>query len=367
MKKISCLIILTTLFLHAAPAHAEERLRLGVSAPLVGDGATFGSDLLNVLRFANKTLTGGAYEIVAEEDHCEGKSAVTVAHKLLAMDRVSAVFFACDTAALTTAPIYGKRDVLVVSPLVTSPRFSGLGPRFFRLAPNDADNARMLVGYIAGRHHKLGILTEGASEYAEDLGIEVEKAAGRAQLAFVHERFGPQTRDFRPLLLRLRSAGIDSLLINPTTDEPFLAALRDMQTLHLKLPVFGAYAPGSLSFREKAGEMADGVVFTDFPVLPPLDEKGQSLFEQYKAEFGPLRSWDFLFATGYESLRIVDEALRSGRDPSSYIHETTFHGLFGDYSFDERGDIRSIKNVLWRIDGGKVVAVTAENAREARE
>jgi branched-chain amino acid transport system substrate-binding protein len=350
----------------SSPSTAQELIKLGVSAPLSGPSATFGTDLRNIITFANQTLANNRYTIVVEDDHCDGKDAMTVARKLVAIDGVKAAFFACDTAALVAAPAYRARNVLVVTPLVTSPRFSTLGPTFFRLAPNDVDNARILVSHISSHHHKLGILTEAASEYCEDLAAEVEKAAHDKRLQLVHERFGPDTSDFKSLLLRLQSRGIDSLFINPTSEEAFLIILKQLRQLGITLPIFGSYTPGSATFLKNAGSLAEGIVYTDFPSPPRLTDSDQKLLAEFKQQFGPLNTWDVLFASGIESFRIVHEALQSGGDPAEYIHKTQFHGLLGSYSFSAHGDITGISNELKQVRGGRGISLSLEIAGESR-
>ncbi len=85
-------------------AFATPRLKVGLSVPLTGPNATFGTDLKNIIQYANRVIADNKYDLVIEDDHCDGKSALSVAQKLVHVDRVSAVFFACDTAALTAAP-----------------------------------------------------------------------------------------------------------------------------------------------------------------------------------------------------------------------------------------------------------------------
>jgi branched-chain amino acid transport system substrate-binding protein len=365
IRRVHILLIFTLLCcMPETDAYGEPRIKVGISAPLTGEGATFGTDLKNVIQFANRELANNLYDIVVEDDHCDGKGAVTVAHKLVNVEKVSAAFFACDTAALVAAPIYRSKHVLVLTPLVTSPRYSNLGDSFFRLAPNDADNARILVSYIKRNHQRLGILTEGASEYCEDLGIEIEKAARSSGLDVVHERFGQGTSDFKTILLRLKSKGIDSLLINPTSEGPFLVALRQIRQLQLKFPLYGSYTPGSSTFRREAGQLAEGIVYTDFPALPPLDDTAHELFEKFKREFGPLNTWDFVFATGFESFRVMHESLQAGGDPSSFIHSNTFSGLLGNYRFDGKGDLIGISNDLRRISGGKAVLINTPSKED---
>ena len=334
---------------------SEPRMKIGLSVPLTGSNATFGTDLKNIIQFANTALAGDRYELVVEDDHCEGKSALSVAHKLVHVDRVAAVFFACDTAAVTAAPVYRDAGVLVLTPLVTTPRFSRLGGTFFRLAPNDAENARILVRYISSRYRRLGILTEAASEYCEDLAAELEKAASNTALAISHERFNPGTNDFKTLLLRLKAQGIDALLINPNAEELFVMVLRQLRELKLEIPVFGAYAPGSSTFLRLAGPLAEGIVYTDFPSLSAVMKENGGLFEKFTQEYGALNSWDFIFATGIESFRVMHQALQQPSDPAGYIHSTTFQGVIGSYSFDQFGDIRGMSNEIRRIAGGEGV------------
>jgi branched-chain amino acid transport system substrate-binding protein len=354
-KSLLFATLLTVQALLDFKAHAEPPIKVGISAPLSGAGATFGADLKNVILFANQKLANGRYDIVVEDDRCEGKAAVSAAHKLVGIDKVRAAFFACDTAALVAARIYRSEDVLVITPLVTSPRFSKLGRTFFRLAPNDADNARILVSHISNRHKKLGILTEGASEYSEDLASEIEKAASQKGLTVVHERFGPGTADFKSLLLRLQSRGVDSLFINPTSEEPFLIALRQLKQLGISLPLFGSYTPGSATFLTAAGPLAEGITYSDFPSLPQLDPTGKALFEEFKQQFGPLNTWDFVFATGMESFRVMHAALEADDEPEQYIHRTQFQGLIGHYSFNQDGDISGVFNELRQVREGRGV------------
>lgn len=350
---------LTLIITFQHTADAQTKLKIGISAPLTGEGASFGTDLVNVVTFANRELANNRYEIVVEDDHCDGKGAATAAQKLITIDKVSAVFFACDTAALVAGPLYKAKRIVSITPLVTSPRYSFLGDTFFRLAPNDAQNAKILADEIRRKHKRLGILTEGASEYCEDLGREIEKAAAHSGLEVVHERFTTGASDFRTILLRLKARDIDALLINTNSEGPFLVALRQLRQLQMSLPVYGSYAPGSTTFQRDAGTLADGIVFTDFPSLPSLVGEGQELFDRFRQEFGPLKSWDFLFATGFEAFRVIDFALQSGKEPSTAIREQTFRGLIGTYRFDEHGDVHGVQNELRQISGNKVLTLNA--------
>ena len=340
-----------------ASSLAESKIKIGVSVPLTGPNATFGTDIRNVVLFANQKLTNGTYEIVVENDNCDGKGAVTVAHKLTSIDKVSAVFVACDTVGLASAPVYKAKNVLVFAPLVTTPRFSGLGPNFFRLSPNDADNAKILVEHIAAKHHKLGVLTEEASEYCEDLAKEISLQAGKRGLAVVTERMAAGTDDFKTILLKLRNQGIDALLVNPNSEAPFVTVLRQMEQLRIRLPVYGAYAPGSSTFQREAGDLANGITFTDFPTLAEIQKGESPLLAEFVKQFGPLNAWDYTFGTTFESFRVLHAALQQEGDRADFIHRNRFPGLLGDVAFNASGDAIGIRHHLRTIRNGKVEPV----------
>lgn len=347
---LACLLICSSV-------GAESKTKIGVSVPLTGPNATFGTDIRNVVLFANRKLAQETYEIIVENDNCDGKGAVTVAHKLVDIDKVSAVFLGCDTVGMASAPVYRAKGVLVFAPIVTTPRFSQLGKTFFRLSPNDADNARILVEYISKKHKRLGMLTEESSEYCEDLAREITHQAKSQGLQVINEHMVAGSDDFKTILLKLRNQGIDALLVNPNSEAPFLTVLRQLDQLHIQLPIFGAYAPGSSTFQREAGPLANGIVFTDFPLLSEIQKKENSLLDEYKAAYGPLNAWDYTFGTTLESFRIMHAALQQKDNPANYIHTTAFPGILGEIRFNPQGDVIGIRHHLRTIHDGSVISL----------
>ena len=53
----------------------------------------------------------------------------------------------------------------------------------------------------------------------------------------------------------------------------------------------------------------------------------------------------------------LSQAITQADDPIAYLRETQFKGIFGPYSFDERGDIRGISQVLKINQGGRAVTL----------
>jgi len=71
MKFIETLILLALVsFTLASNSFAEEKIKIGVSVPLSGAGAAYGSDIKNALLFANKKLFHSSYDLIIEDDQC---------------------------------------------------------------------------------------------------------------------------------------------------------------------------------------------------------------------------------------------------------------------------------------------------------
>jgi len=105
-----------------------DTIKLGVSSALSGDAATYGLDIKDALLFANQKYGDGRYEFVFEDDRCSGRDAVSVAHKLIDIDKVDAVLgFACSGAALAALPIYEKAHIPVMVTTASSPKIRDAG------------------------------------------------------------------------------------------------------------------------------------------------------------------------------------------------------------------------------------------------
>ena len=121
-------------------------------------------------------------------------------------------------------------------------------------------------------------------------------------------------------------------------------------------PVYGAYLPGSSTFLELAGTLAEGIIFIDFtPAEDLLDEEGRSLYGEYLKRYGPLKSWSFAFPAAFEGFRAVTQAIGSGKPPQTYLRSAKFQGIFGAYSFDKNGDLRGLKHSMRVVRGGRSV------------
>jgi branched-chain amino acid transport system substrate-binding protein len=341
----------------APQARAQARIKLGVIAPLSGPISSWGSDVQNILLFANQHFGAGRIDIVWEDDQCLGRQAVTAAEKLVHVEHVNIAVIVCTESLLAAAPIFEQSKTLVISPAATAAAISNSGDYIFRTWPSDAKAAELLYNIITARHNVFGIITE-LRGYSEEFK-QVFLSQPHPELSTVAvEEYRSEETDVRAQLLRLQRAGITGLFINSNSAAAFYNILRQVKELRLKVKIYGAYMPGTPAFLELAGQYADGIVYVDGPALDAvLTEQGRKLFSEYTSQNGPLQSADFVFPSTIEAFRRLIEQGGYPEDRHSLLYQQRFEGIFGSYSFDNNGDIQGVQHTLKEIVGGKPVVL----------
>ncbi|RIL10127.1 MAG: hypothetical protein DCC75_05020 [Proteobacteria bacterium] len=349
--------ILILLSLHAGLtlAATAQPAKLGFSGPLSGGGAGWGNDVRNVLVFANEKLAGSRYELVFEDDRCNIKTSLLIAQKLSEIDGIKGVFTVCGQATIASAPHYRRKGIPVMATLATPSRIAKLG--IFRSSLNDAWAGMKLARHIAARHKEVYVLTE-EDEYAIGFLDDFRKAAQGLNLSVTNESYLAEQQDFRPQLLRFRSKGASALFLNTQTEEKLASLVRQLKELGMSPDLFGAYLPGSANFLKIAGQLAEGLVFVDFPAAEELlTPEGRTLFAEYRGRFGELQGWSYAFPAVFEAFRAMHQALCSGGAVEEYLRKTKFQGIIGQYSFDSNGDIIGPQHVLRVIKNGRSAAL----------
>jgi len=338
-------------------ALADELIPIGVSTILTGEGSTYGEDIKNVLLFANEKLGQGKFRLIIEDDKCNPKDAITAAKKLTSSDKVRGVVgYGCSGALLGAAPVLDRLGVPTIGTVVSSAKISGAGAYIFRTHPSDEVGVQVLMTRLRRAHRSFGVLS-AQTDFCQGIVDGLRKLPTGESLVIHSEDALPSDPDFKPALLRLRSKKIDGLFLNAQDEGGAYRMLRQAKEIGLNVPFYTFYLGASAAFFSLAGADAEGVMTVDTPSLDDIaTEEGRRLFSEFTARYGPMKSWTYSFATTFEGFRALSAALAQSRDPVEYLRTSTFHGTFGPYSFDERGDIQGLTQVLKINRAGQAVA-----------
>lgn len=222
--------------------------------------------------------------------------------------------------------------------------------------------AEMLARTIALRFQTVAVLTED-NDYPVSFLQDFQKSADRLGLAVSNQNYLPEQQDFRSQLARMKQANVSALFLNTQTEQALTNILRQLRELHFAPALYGAYLPGSSGFLRIGAELAEGMVFVDFPGVDELlTEEGRRLYKEYQERYGPIQGWSFTFPAAFEAFRAVHLAISSGQPVKEYLTSHAFSGIMGAYSFDASGDIVGPKHVMRSINGGRSVSFVEARA-----
>jgi ABC-type branched-subunit amino acid transport system substrate-binding protein len=351
-------------YLSVLPAKANDTLlkpRIGFTTSLTGDGAISGNEMKNAALLANEILAKNTFDIIFEDERCLGAPAAAAAMKLTTIDKIDyAMGFFCNVSLLTAAPIYVKAKVPLISTCATTMDTPEVGERVYRLFPADQQSIPVLYNHVATRARHVGILAE-EDAYAQMLSREFERvnAAAAAPLKLTTEDYPFESVDFRALILRMKSKGIDTLFIDSATESTFIRIVRQMRELGFAPQIVGVYTPVSEIARKELGRLLEGAVAVTLPDFEARTKNplGRELMREYVRRFGTPQSAFPVVLTTFEAMRLVALAHETRRPIQEVVRDPAIReqSLIGEYEFDRNGAVSRIEFELRVVKGGGVL------------
>ena len=355
VKKIVTAVLVLSVALLAPVAAGWAQAQQGsvviaVAGPLTGTSAQDGNAIKNgatlAADLANKKggINGKKIEITAVDDRSDPKEAATVANKLANDKKVLAVIGHFNSSCtLAGAPIYNKAKIVEISAGSTSPAVSKAGPYTCRVIVTDAFQGDFVARWMVKDEgfKKIAILYEN-----DDYGLGLKDVmsakvpAYGGTVAAVESYYLGETKDFTPLITKLRALNPDALFIGGLYTEAALIA-KQAADVGWKPPIFGVDGLYSTALTELGGKAVEGVRVAGFfhPALP--DPQVQQFVKDFKEKFG--KEPGTYEAFGYDAMLVLAEAMaKGGTDRQAikkYLETIKLKGVTGVNTFDKNGDV----------------------------
>ena len=375
MKKI-CLSILSGLFClglvlaiagcgkQTAPAGASP-LEIGSVLPLTGSAAVWGQnakmgmDLAVGEINAKGGVNGHSISVLYQDSQSEPSAATSALQQLISVHHIHVVIGdIASSSVLAMAPIAMKNQVVLLSPGASNPDISKAGDFIFRNWQSDALEGEVDAQYAFS---KLGwkkvaclYVNNGYGAGLEKVFAEKFKGAGGQIVA--EESFPQGATDLHAQIAAVSASAPDGIYM-PGYPPEMAVALKQMKETGVKLPVLSVQAFDDPEIVARAGDAAEGVIFS-IPTPPDTNNAVVANFHSsYTKTYG--KEPGVCSDTGYDALRIVALALGQGATSGSEIRDKfrlikDFPGAAGATTFDSHGDV--IRQFSFKkIEGGKVV------------
>ena len=335
-----------------------QPIRIGVSAPLTGEAASFGEAMQAGLGLALQEINedggvnGHPIELVYEDDRC-GKDGFAAISKLVNVDKVTAIIGPlCSAAAGPGVPVAQEAGVPVILTGASAPNLTAVGDFIFRYYPSDnfqGEYAANLLFTDLGKRKVAVVYVQndwgqGLSDVFEQ---KFEELGGEIVL---NEAVAQDSKDIRSTLTKLKATDADAVYF-PAYPAIGIVGLKQMKELGIELPVV---AGDGLSAEEVASSgQAEGVIITVGRVNDP-----EGFAEKVKASTGKDATW--VSPLTYDALHflanIIKEKGTDGNAIKDGLFSLRYEGLaFPVGEFDERGELKEVDFDLKTIENSKIV------------
>ena len=327
-------------------------VKIGFVAPLTGDQAGIGQDLLHGVQLAvdqasarGPILPGYRLEVAALDDQHNPAQAVSAAKKLVAdPDVVIVVGHLNSSCTMPASAIYYQARIVQIAPVASNPQLSRQGfNTFYRTCATDD-----LQGPAAARFavRELGVkrivIIDDMTTYGRGLAQEFKNTASALGADIVdHEGITQGDKDFASLLTKVKALNPDLIYFAGVYPEGALLIKQ-----RFELGIHGAFMGGDGLFdptliRLATPQAAEGVYLTT--IGPDIHQvlTAQAFLKAYEGRFGTVGAYA---AYAYEATNIAIEAIRqAGSKDRQAVSQAMkrlkdYPGVFGTQNFDQHGD-----------------------------
>lgn len=325
----------------------EKVYRVGVVAPLTGEGAVYGLPVQRVIQQAINDLNdqwaskNQRLEVYYEDGKCNGKDALTAAQSLVRFQNVKAIIGGmCSGETLGIAPFAEENKILVFSPLSSSPEVTHAGDFIFRNYPSDVAQVDKAIPFMQTQGYKKVAIISENTDYAQALRAGyLEKLPLKGMEVVADEVISPGAKDIRTEVAKIKSANPDVVLVLPQT-----------------IPMAGTFAKQIYEANVDVDKIGNDVVALEQTINEyPKELEGyyspSSVFEKENSpEFALVKSQTdcelgYYCATTYDSIFLMGEILEKCGDKDAECMKDQFYAtqnwegkLSGATSFDSNGD-----------------------------
>ncbi|MFA7302563.1 MAG: ABC transporter substrate-binding protein [Candidatus Paceibacterota bacterium] len=343
---------------------AGEPIKIGYIGPFTGPVAgTSGEDVANGWKLAVSKRPGAAgrpIEVIYEDDACDPKQAVNAAQKLINIDKVNIVVNGvCSGSMVAVAPLTEAKDLILFTPVSTSPKISDAGEYVFRTSGTGVNTASALVSSLEKfGHTKVAVLFEKV-EYP--IGIKdpfvamFSEKPGNAIL--IEEGVNVNETDMRSQLSKVAQTKPQALVVLTNSAITANTFVKQAKELGIAIPTF---ANEYFAFDVVVSNPdAEGIWAAQYK----YEKENQdyiNLLRDYEAEYGKRPSQAIYAALPFDGYNVLLDAIDAcgGDEPACVkdaLHRVeNYKGITGAITINDKGDTDRVF-VLRQLVGGKFV------------
>ena len=362
-KQISKLFAAMVLAGVASHSFAADTIKIGIAGPKTGPVTQYGDMQFVGAKQAIKDINakggvdGKMLEAKEYDDACDPKQAVAVANKVVNDGVKYVIGHLCSSSTQPASDIYEDEGVIMITPAATRPEITSRGYKLvFRTIGLDSAQGPAAGNYIADHvKPKVVAVLHDKQQYGEGIATAVKQTLeGKGTKVAVFEGLNAGDKDFSSIIQKLKQANVDFVYYGGYHPELGLI-LRQAQEKGLKAKFMGPEGVGNDSISQIAQNASEGLLVT-LPKSFDADPANKAIVDAIKAD-GKDPSGPFVFPA-YSAVQLIAEGIKSAKSEdtdkvAAAIHAGTFKTPTGDLSYDDKGDLKDFKFVVYEWHFGK--------------
>lgn len=308
-------------------------------------------------------MLGREVEVIFKDDKWEKSDALSIAYNFVDDPEIVAVIAHDDAIlAIPASIIYEHGKVVMVSPAVSDPSFTRTNFDYiFRNTPSDMDIGNRLAGLSALMNFKKVLVLNAKNNYSRELAkIYTKEVLNLGSEVVYQAEFDDEEPNFSKILTHISptintNIDYDTIFI-ASYEENGIAFIKEARKYKIFSPILtGDMLDGNAIL--EAGEAMDDTIVVSIYNNQLLNIKTQNFIDRFSREYRVLP--DTWAAQGYDAMMLLaytieqTGSLNTKKIATTLKYTRNYPSIFGEYSFNEKGDIEGRDIYFKRVKNGK--------------
>ncbi len=345
-----------------AATFAQAEIKIGVAGPMTGANASFGEQYMKGAQAAADAINeaggvnGEKIALIAYDDACEPKQAVTVANKA-ASDKVAGVVgHFCSSSTIPASEVYDEAGIIAITPGSTNPTVTERGlSAMFRMCGRDDQQGVVAGDYIVDvlKGKKIAVIND-KDTYGKGLADATAKQlTARGVKPVLEEGLTRGEKDFSALVTKIRSVGADVVYFGGLHPEagPLVRQLREQGLKDVKFMSDDGVVTDELVTTAGGAQYVDGVYMT-FGADPRLLPDSKAVVEQFRKSGYEPEGYTLYAYASVQALAAGFNGAKSnkGEDAAKFLKSHDVTTVMGNKTWDAKGDLKVSDYVVYQWD-----------------
>jgi len=356
-------------------APEEERgevIRIGVFQPLSGAQQRYGELEVRGIQLAHElfpTVLGAEIELVFADNRSDIYIAEAAIQTLISRNPLVVLGSYGEIFSLIAAEHLEQASIPAIAITNTNWLITSNNPFYFRVCFVDS-----FEGVVAARYAVEEMGVSAAAIFRpmnDDAAVAVSQAfwdtmvrlTGNEDVIVSSQDFVPNNDNFRVQLTTIRNSGAEVVFMPSTNIDDAAEILKQAEEIGVRAIFLGTSTWDNPELIEKAGEAAEGIVFsTIFDPEVGITETTEIFLRAYREKYGEDAVPSAQVALAFDAYLVAIDAISRAGAPFTgarvkieLANTRDFPGAAGSITFDERGD--PIKPVVIRtVRRGEIVS-----------